>query len=74
MEKGKVAKVIRGVYVRGVPKGEGEILRVPDDINGQEYAELKTANYIVDAEPPPDVAAKQDEAPAALLKPKKGDV
>lgn len=66
------AKVVRGVYVRGEPKGEGAILRLngnphsTDEITPMEYWTLLGANYVVaatdaDLAPPPKAkAAKAD--------------
>ena len=52
-------KIIRGVYVRGVPYPEGAIV----EMSGYELAELTTANYAVKA-------TEEDLAPPAPPKPK----
>jgi hypothetical protein len=62
------AKVIRGVYIRGVAYGEGAIV----DVSVQEMQELKSTNYVVSATPE-DLAPKvEPEAPKAKVK-SKGD-
>jgi hypothetical protein len=64
------AKVIRGVYIRGVAYGEGAIV----DVSAQEMQELKSTNYVVSATPD-DLAPKVDtEVPKARGKAKVDEV
>lgn len=55
------AKVIRGVYIKGVGHKEGAIV----ELDGQTFGELLTANYVVAVQDAPASEPKGDEGKAA---------
>jgi hypothetical protein len=58
------ALVIRGVYIRGQGYAEGAVV----ELSPQEFAELRSWNYVV-AAPPVAPAPASVEAPASKRKP-----
>ncbi len=54
---GIMAKVIRGVYIRGKGYREGEIV----ELSGQEFGELLTSHYVVAAPEEPVAKPAEDK-------------